>query len=77
MIKNEPPELAAHGWQYFDSCQCSGGYKVMYRHPVLTELELEWHPKGRWFRITYKGSSTKVPPTKIEKLEKILNVLKQ
>lgn len=71
-----PPEIAAHGWQYHDACAC-GFYRVRYRHPVLTELELEWIPGQRLFRVMYRGSSTKIPPTRREQLGLILTMLNE
>ena len=71
-----PPGIYAHGWTYHDACTC-GGYREKYRHPVLTDLELEWIPGADAFRVTYRGSSTKIPPTRLAQLDKILAALNE
>jgi hypothetical protein len=74
--RDAPPAIAANGWYYHDACAC-GAFRIKYRHPDLVDLELEWIPRQRLFRVTYRGSSTKIPPTRIEQLEKILTALNE
>jgi len=71
----EPSALALNNWKFYEKCRCSGIAKWKYRNAAFPDLELEWWVKHYCFRITYRGKSTKVPQTKIEKLDKILSEL--
>lgn len=71
----EPQAIATHGWQYYSKCRCGGILKHKYRNPSYPELELEWWVKYGQFRITYRGTQTKVAPTAVSQLNEVLNSL--
>jgi len=74
---NEEQTILSAGWYFYEKCRCSGIIKYKYRNKVLNSLELEWWAKRSMFKVTYRGSSTKIPPTSVMKLEKTLNELKE
>ena len=75
MRNEEPAALALNGWTYYDKCRCVGMMKYKYRSKAHPDLELEWWTKYNQFKITYRGSSTKVPLSKVSNMDKILKEL--
>ena len=74
-MTTEPAALALNGWDFYEKCRCSGIMKRRYRSTAHPDLELEWWVKYGQFRITYRGSTTKVPLAKIAELDKTLKEL--
>ena len=73
--RTEPPLLQEYGWKFYEKCRCSGAMKYKYRNENFKDLELEWWKDYYKFKITYNGTRTKIPLTKLEKLEEILKAL--
>lgn len=67
--------LTDNGWAFHEKCRCGGVSKRKYRNAARKELELEWWDRYAQFKITYRGTSTKVPLTKISQIETTLQQL--
>ena len=74
-MTNEPAALSENGWAFHEKCRCSGIMKYRYRSAAHPDLELEWWVKYQIFKITYRGSTTKIPQTKIANLDQTLKAL--
>lgn len=71
----EPTALAEKEWEFYEKCRCKNITKYKYRNKNFPDLELEWWIKLYRFRITYRGTKTKVKPTKITLLDTVLKDL--
>jgi len=67
--------LRQKGWRLNDRCNCSGNLKHSYRNTEHKTLELDYWPRKGRFRVTYLGTSTKIPITSVADLEKTLKEL--
>jgi len=74
MERNEPTALAENGWQFYEKCNCQRTLKYRYIHPNKPGLKLEWIVRFQQFSISDKGL-TKVPLTKLSKLDEVLKSL--
>lgn len=70
-------DIISSGWEFYDRCRCSGRVKEYYRHPIMTDLELEYYPRHKAFKITYLGTTTKVPNTAIGNISQVTKTIKQ
>ncbi len=69
-----PAAIAENGWQFFTKCRCDGILKWKYRHPGKPNLELHWWVGYYQFKVMNQNT-TKIPLTKISKLDEILKSL--
>ncbi len=69
-----PEAIANNGWQFYEKCRCDGILKWTFRHPDKPKLELEWWVGYYQFKIMNQNM-TKVPLTKVAKLDEILKGL--
>lgn len=69
-----PQPIEDHGWNFFEKCRCGGTLKYKFKHPNKPDMLLIWMPTYRQFKIQDKNI-TKIPVTKIEKLQETLPLI--